>query len=78
MSAAGALMAVGVPRAVRHTSFLRLQSAFGDELIGLFNNAQETVEPVLAAFDRAIATGETSRNRSVPERRAIADQGGGR
>jgi hypothetical protein len=33
----------------------RLQAATGNWSIGGFNNRQETVEPVLAAFDRAIA-----------------------
>lgn len=34
----------------------RLSAAIGgDGLIGVFNDTQETVEPVLAAFDRAIA-----------------------
>lgn len=41
-----------------------------------FNNAQETVEPVLAAFDRAIAAGSAGSNRSGPEGRAIATGAG--
>jgi hypothetical protein len=33
----------------------RLEAAIGGEDICIFNNRQESVEPVLAAFDRAIA-----------------------
>ena len=38
-------------------ALLRLQDATGDELIAAFNDRQQTVEPILAVFDRAIATG---------------------
>jgi hypothetical protein len=40
-----------------HPAFLRLNAAVDGENIVRFNNHQETVEPVLAAFDRAIAAG---------------------
>jgi hypothetical protein len=36
----------------------RLHAAIGGENIANFNNRQESVEPVLTAFDRAIAAGE--------------------
>jgi hypothetical protein len=36
-------------------AYLRLLAATGDELVSAFNDRQTTVEPVLAAFDRAIA-----------------------
>lgn len=35
----------------------RLSDAIGDEAVHEFNDRQETVEPILAAFDRAIAMG---------------------
>jgi hypothetical protein len=54
----GALFAAGLPEThrTRHPAFHRLRAAIdGNEPIGVFNTQQETVEPVLAAFDRAIA-----------------------
>jgi hypothetical protein len=39
----------------QNPTVVRLQAAIGGEDIAVFNNRQETVEPVLAAFDRAIA-----------------------
>jgi hypothetical protein len=45
--------AVGAP-VYTHPAFDRLRAAIGGEDIGGFNNRQETVEPILAAFDRAI------------------------
>jgi hypothetical protein len=55
----GSLFAAGVPQAgySEHSAVLRLESAIGGENVCIFNNRQETVEPVLAAFDRAIAAG---------------------
>ena len=60
--AIGALLAAGMPepRIVHvvhsmHPAMRRLKSAVGGWNVGRFNNTQETVEPVLAAFDRAIA-----------------------
>lgn len=59
----GALLAAGMPRlaTLSHPAQRRLLCAIGDNpdfpqigLIG-FNNSQQTVESVLAAFDRAIA-----------------------
>ena len=38
-------------------AYLRLIAAMDDELIAAFNDRQETVEPILAAFDHAIAEG---------------------
>ena len=35
----------------------RLEAVIGGQSLPRFNNRQETVEPVLAAFDRAIAFG---------------------
>jgi hypothetical protein len=71
----GALRAAGLPwddtyRA--HPAILRLKAVIGGEIVGLFNNRQESVEPVLAAFDRAIAAGSAASNRSAPAERAIA------
>jgi hypothetical protein len=43
----------------RRNARCRLRAAIGGENIGDFNDHQETVEPVLAAFDRAIACGKT-------------------
>jgi hypothetical protein len=40
-----------------HCARARLIAAIGGEYLGEFNDRQETVEPVLAAFDRAIAAG---------------------
>jgi|HubBroStandDraft_6_1064221.scaffolds.fasta_scaffold444957_2 hypothetical protein len=59
----GALIAAGMAepsdlstlRFMTHPAYLRLKTAVGDTLVGFFNNGQKTVEPVLAAFDRAIA-----------------------
>jgi hypothetical protein len=58
-------MAAGLsPAIARHPAIHRLAVAIADERIvccsdgdriARFNNGQETVEPVLAAFDRAIA-----------------------
>jgi hypothetical protein len=58
----GALIALGVPwqngAYGQHPAVVRLKNAIGGRRsIGEFNNDQETVEPVLAAFDRAIAMG---------------------
>jgi hypothetical protein len=56
----GALKAAGMPSTflfIPPRPLLRLLAAIGGELIASFNNRQETVEPVLAAFDRAIAAG---------------------
>jgi hypothetical protein len=56
----GALMAAGMPfneadpRPYEHPAAQHLRAAIDDEDICVFNNAQETIEPVLAAFDRAI------------------------
>ena len=41
-----------------HPALGRFKAATGGIHITLFNDAQETVEPVLAAFDRAIAGGQ--------------------
>lgn len=38
----------------QHPAFRRLRTAIGGSHIAVFSDAQETVEPVLAAFDRAI------------------------
>ena len=56
--AEGALVAAGVPfdRSFTHPATQRLWDETGMG-IGEFNDAQETVEPVLAAFDRAIVAG---------------------
>jgi hypothetical protein len=55
----GALFAAGVPRnqGAVHPAILRLEAAIPNAGIASFNNLQKTVEPVLAAFDRAIAAG---------------------
>jgi hypothetical protein len=63
----GALIAAGVPSWLDnpdsrsyddHPAVRRLEAAMGGWMgIGGFNNRQETVEPILAAFDRAIAAG---------------------
>ena len=52
--AAGVLPLLGIPH---HPAFDRLMEAMGGESIARFNNRQETVEPVIAAFDRAIEMG---------------------
>ena len=56
--AVGALFAAGIPARtwLLHPAVRELQHVLGGEGIGAFNNRQETVEPVLAAFDRAIAS----------------------
>jgi hypothetical protein len=51
----GAMDAAGVPVDSSHPAYRRLMGAIGGECVADFNNRQETVEPVLAAFDRAIA-----------------------
>jgi hypothetical protein len=52
----GALIAAGVVLPLKkHPAFRRLKSAIGTAPVSVFNDAQETVEPILAAFDRAIA-----------------------
>jgi hypothetical protein len=43
---------------LNHPAVRRLQAAIGGEDICQFNNRQETVETVLAAFDAAIAAGD--------------------
>jgi len=54
----GALCAAGMPLgAHNHPAVHRLTGGRDGFFLADFNNAQETVEPVLAAFDRAIATG---------------------
>jgi hypothetical protein len=56
----GALMAAGIPDdGTDDSAFVRLDKEMCDEglgadSVGHFNDAQETVEPILAAFDRAI------------------------
>jgi hypothetical protein len=40
---------------------IRMLVAVGGEVLHEFNDRQETVEPVLAAFDRAIAAGKSTR-----------------
>jgi hypothetical protein len=47
------------PREVREAC-ARLRSAIGLVDIAAFNDRQKTVEPILAAFDRAIATAAPS------------------
>jgi hypothetical protein len=65
----GALVAAGLSDCRNYAFYLdhpavrRLEAEIGSENSGggniaNFNNAQETVEPVLAAFDRAIAAGQ--------------------
>jgi hypothetical protein len=53
----GALIAAKVPRLDygAHPAICRLEDALDDYDITHFNDIQETVETVLAAFDRAIA-----------------------
>src|ERR1700684_659982 len=54
----GALVAAGLGNGDKtDPAFRRSEDAIGGEYIARFNNRQESVEPVLAAFDRAIATG---------------------
>jgi hypothetical protein len=42
-----------------HRANVRLIAAIGGETLWDFNDGQKTVEPVLAAFDRAIAEGHS-------------------
>jgi hypothetical protein len=51
----GALLAAGWDDSSGHPAYRRLKAAIGGEWVCDFNNRQETVEPVLAASDRAIA-----------------------
>jgi hypothetical protein len=54
----GALRAAGWSNGDRdHPALHRLQAAINSRRIAAFNNRQETVEPILAAFDRAITAG---------------------
>lgn len=72
--ASGALNAAAMTDS-RQSYFLavcRLKDAIPDEGIVAFNDRQKTVEPVLAAFDRAIAAGEVSDDGRDPAERAIA------
>lgn len=59
----GALIAAGLPtHDTAHPAYLKLVyavKALGGSDIADFNDRQETVEPILAAFDRAIAAGNT-------------------
>jgi hypothetical protein len=56
----GAMEAAGWPYGqCAHPAFCRLKAAINGEWVCDFNNQQETVEPVLAAFDRAIAAEAT-------------------
>ena len=73
----GALKAAG--SYVSLAAVLRLERAIGGgsgfgEGIGRFNDLQQTVEPVLAAFDRAIAAGGTTAAAPPPWAR-IAEAG---
>jgi hypothetical protein len=45
----------------RRSAHYRLIAAIDGEILSRFNDSQETVEPVLAAFDRAIAAGKSAR-----------------
>jgi hypothetical protein len=52
----GALRAAGMTGDFHHPAFVRLTGVLDAGMsISSFNDAQESVEPVLAAFDRAIA-----------------------
>lgn len=56
----GALRMAGMPClpfARSYPAFRFLEAAIGGERMPHFNDRQETVDPVLAAFDRAIAAG---------------------
>ncbi len=70
--ASGALRAAatGVSDMHRRRGQGRLIAAIGGETLWEFNDRQRTVEPVLAAFDRAIAA--AGGDRSTLRRRAIA------
>jgi len=61
--AGGALIGAGMHHdlvsCLTHPAVRRLWAVIGDDCIAPFNNRQETVEPVLAAFDRAIAADGT-------------------
>jgi hypothetical protein len=59
MSGALSAAALGISDLDRRRALHRLVAAIGGEILWQFNDRQETVEPVLAAFDRAIA-GETT------------------
>jgi hypothetical protein len=62
-----ALLMVGVPYlpgARFHPAYHRVNDAMNGEQIHRFNDRQEIVEPILAAFDRAIAAGRPRRSRS--------------
>ena len=62
--ASGALLAAGLPdneyrtEYWTHPAVYRLREAMDWEDISRFNDRQAMVEPVLAAFDRAIAMGD--------------------
>jgi hypothetical protein len=43
----------------------RLCAVISDDYVSAFNDRQETVEPILAAFDRAIAAGSASARSAV-------------
>jgi hypothetical protein len=60
--AGGALIAAGSPddERYRRAEFRRLEDAIDCSWVANFNDLQETVEPILAAFDRAIAARETT------------------
>jgi hypothetical protein len=67
----GALMAAGwETHHTGHPAYQRLAAATNDEGAE-FNDRQKTVEPILAAFDRAIGAGSGT-DRSVPAGLAIA------
>lgn len=75
--AVGALMAAvpaGRPMTIRHPAYARLREVVGMD-VAVFNDAQETVEPVLAAFDRAIA-GEPSASQAGKASSAGGTHGG--
>jgi hypothetical protein len=66
----GALDAAGIPYLHHrehgwHPAYRRLKDAIGDERPMDFNARQEAVEPVLAAFDRAISRREDTSDRDT-------------
>jgi hypothetical protein len=67
----GALIAARMPNHFKHTVRGRLTAATGGYSITGFNDEQTTVEPILAAFDRAIAA-YLGGDISVPAGHAIA------